>query len=383
MSNFVTEEQELMRQVAREFATQEVEPRAIAIDKYDEFPADLVQRAAELNFFGLMIPEKYGGLGSDITTTCLVLEEIAKASPALAGFLSVQIALCPVAVNVAGTEAQKQKYLVPSARGENLMALSQTEPSGVGNLGAHQTVLTADGDGYRLNGLKIFCTQGSATVYLVSAKTSLNGQDGYGEVIVEKGMPGFEIGKYEEKLGWRGSQTGTILFKDVYIPKENVLGGLLTGNQDIGLGSLTGNLGHSASSLGCAEGLLAKTIKYAKERNLYGVPMHMLQPMGYWLADSHAKIEACRSLLYTTTRLFDEYRFNPDMVMATKIYVCETAKEVCDRLLQMWGGSGIMTDVGINRYLRDARTNTIAEGASEILMTAISQSILQREAVFA
>lgn len=377
MSHFITEEQELMRNVAREFAQNEVEPRANHIDKYDEFPADLVKRAAELNFFGLMIPEEYGGLGSDMTTTCIVLEEIAKASPALAGFLSVQIALCPVAVNVAGTDEQKQKYLVPSAKGENLMALSQTEPSGVGNIAAHETVLTADGDGYRLNGLKIFCTQGNASVFLVAAKTSEGGQTGYGEVIVEKGMPGFEIGKYEEKLGWRGSQTGTILFKDVYIPKENILGGLLSGNMDIGIGSLSGNLGHSASSLGCMEGLFEKTVKYVKERNLYGVPMAMLQPISYWLADAYMKIETCRSLLYTTTQMFDQYNLNPNMVMTCKVHICETAVQVCNNLLQMWGGHGIMTDVGVHRYLRDARTNTIAEGASEILMSAIAQSILQ------
>lgn len=377
MSHFITEEQELMRNVAREFAQNEVEPRANHIDKYDEFPADLVKRAAELNFFGLMIPEEYGGLGSDMTTTCIVLEEIAKASPALAGFLSVQIALCPVAVNVAGTDEQKQKYLVPSAKGENLMALSQTEPSGVGNIAAHETVLTADGDGYRLNGLKIFCTQGNASVFLVAAKTSEGGQTGYGEVIVEKGMPGFEIGKYEEKLGWRGSQTGTILFKDVYIPKENILGGLLSGNMDIGIGSLSGNLGHSASSLGCMEGLFEKTVKYVKERNLYGVPMAMLQPISYWLADAYMKIETCRSLLYTTTQMFDQYNLNPNMVMTCKVHICETAVQVCTNLLQMWGGHGIMTDVGVHRYLRDARTNTIAEGASEILMSAIAQSILQ------
>jgi butyryl-CoA dehydrogenase len=377
MSHFMTEEQELMRNVAREYAQNEVEPRAVAFDKEDEFPADLVERAAELNFFGLMIPEKYGGLGSDITTTCIVLEEIAKASPALAGFLSVQIALCPVAVNMAGTEEQKQRFLAPSAKGEKLMALSQTEPTGVGNIAAHQTVLTPDGDGYRLNGLKIFCTQGSASVYLVATKTSQDGQFGYGEVIVEKGMPGFEIGKYEDKLGWRGSQTGTILFKDVYIPKENILGGLLTGNQDIGLGNLSGNLGHSASSLGCMEGLFAKTVKYVKERNLYGVPMFMLQPISYWLADAHMKIETCRSLLYTTSRMFDQYRFDPNMVMTCKVFICETAVQVCTNLLQMWGGHGIMTDVGVHRFLRDARTNTVAEGSSEILMSAIAQSILQ------
>lgn len=376
MSNFMTEEQVLMRNVAREYAQNEVEPRATEIDKKDEFPEDLVKRAAELNFFGLMIPEKYGGLGSDMSTACIVLEEIAKASPALAGFLSVQIALCPVAVNTAGTEDQKRRYLIPSAKGEKLMALSQTEPSGVGNIAAHQTALTPDGDGYRLNGLKIFCTQGSASVYLVAAKTSLNGQMGYGEAIVEKGMPGFEVGKYEDKLGWRGSQTGTILFKDVFIPKENILGGLLTGNQDIGLGNLAGNLGHAAGSLGCAEGAFAKTVKYVKERNLYGVPMHMLQPLSYWLADAYTKIEACRSLLYTTTKMFDEGKIDPNMVFTCKIFICETAVQITSNCLQMWGGHGIMTDVGINRYLRDARTNTIAEGASEIYMSSIAQSVL-------
>jgi butyryl-CoA dehydrogenase len=119
-----------------------------------------------------------------------------------------------------------------------------------------------------------------------------------------------------------------------------------------------------------------------KERNLYGVPMTMLQPISYWLADAHTKIEACRAMLYNTTQLFDQYRFDPNLVMACKIYICETAKQVCDTLLQMWGGSGIMNDVGVNRYLRDARTNTIAEGASEILMTAIAQSILQRDALY-
>jgi butyryl-CoA dehydrogenase len=376
MSKFLTEEQELMRNVAREFAQKEVEPRAVDIDKKDEFPADLVKRAAELNFFGLMIPEEYGGLNSGITTTCVVLEEIAKASPALAGLLSVQIALCPAALNMAGTEEQKQRFLVPSAKGEKLMALSSTEPSGAANMAAHQTRLTADGDGYRLNGLKIFCSQGSATVYLVGAKTSEDGTEGYGEVIVEQGMPGFEIGKYEEKLGWRGSQTGTLLFKDVYIPKENVIGSLLGGNMEIGLGNLMGNLGHCASSLGCAEGLFDKTVAYVKQRTLYNMPMAVLQPMSYWLADSYTKIEACRSLLYTTTRMFDEYAFDPTMVMSCKAYICETVVDVCNKLLQMWGGNGMMNDVGVNRYLRDARTNTVAEGASEMMLSFLAQSIL-------
>ena len=377
MSHFLTEEQTLMRNIAREFAQKEVEPRANDMDKNDELPIDLVKRAAELNLFGLMIPEQYGGLGSDMTTTCVVLEEIGKASPSLAGLFSVQIGLCPVAINSAGTEEQKQRLLVPAAKGEKLMALSVSEPSGNANFAAHQTALTPDGDGYRLNGLKIFCSQGSATVYIVGAKTELDGKAGYGEVIVEKGMPGFEIGKYEDKLGWRGSNTGTILFKNVYIPKENVIAGLLSGQRDISLGNLAGSLGHSAGALGCAEGIFAKTVAYVKERNLYGKPMTELQPISYWLADSYTKIEACRSLLYTTTRMFDEGRYDFNMGFSCKSYICETAVEVSEKLMKMWGGHGIMNDVGINRYVRDARTNTMAEGSSEILLSAIVHSILR------
>ncbi|MBU4216117.1 MAG: acyl-CoA dehydrogenase family protein [Actinobacteria bacterium] len=377
MSHFLSDEQVRIRDVAREFAQVEVSPRAAEIDNKDEFPADLVRRAAELGLFGLMIPQEYGGLDAGITTTCVVLEEIGKASPSLAGMLSVQIALCPVSMNTAGTPEQKTKYLVPSASGENLMALSATEPSGMMNTAAHQTRLTPDGENYRLNGLKIFCTQGSATVYIVGGRTSVDGQEGYGAAIVEKGMPGFEVGKYENKLGWRGSNTGTLIFTDVLIPRENILGGILTGLGEVsGLGGLTGNLGHCASALGCAEGMLAKTIEYAKGRELYGQPMTALQPITYWLSEAWVKIEAARSLLYTTTRMVEEGRIDPNMIMACKVHVCETAFEVCNRLLQVWGGHGMMNDTGVHRYMRDARVDLIAEGASETMLSGIAQSIL-------
>ena len=375
MSYFLTEEQELIRNAAREFAQNEVEPRANAIDKNDEFPSDLVKRCAELNFFGLSIPEKYGGLGANFTTACVVLEEIAKASPALAGLLSVQILLCPNALLAIGTEAQKEKYLPASARGERVFAWSSTEPSGTANLGSHETKLYPDGDGYKLNGLKIFCTQGNAEVYIVGTRTFEGDNEGYGLVLLEKGMPGFEIGKYEDKLGWRGSNTGTLIFKDVFVPKENILGPFLTGLADAGPGNQVGNLGHAASSLGCAEGLFEKTRKYVDKRELYGMPMSMLQPISYWLADAWTKIEACRSLLYSTTRLYDEGRGDSNLVSACKVFICETAVQVSNNLLQMWGGHGMMTDMGIHRYMRDARINTVAEGSSEIHLWILANYI--------
>lgn len=375
MSYFLTEEQELIRNAAREFAQNEGEPGAIDMDLKDEFPADLIQRCAELNFFGINIPVEYGGIAAGVTTACVVVEEISKASPALGSLLMVHTSW-PAALVMSGTDYQKQKYLPKSASGECLGALAQTEPAGALNIMAHQTCLTPDGDGYRLNGLKIFCTHGNAKAFLVGARTKVDGKEGYGYVLVDEGAPGFEIGQIENKLGWRGSNTGTVLFKDVYVPKENVVGDLLNGAQAIGMAALFGNLSHSASALGCAEGIYAKTITYVKERNLYGYPMTVLQPISYWLADIYTKIEACRSLLYSTTRMFEEGNIRPEMAFTCKAYICETAFEVSNKCLQMWGGHGIMNDVGINRYVRDARTKVIAECTTEMHLTNIAQIIL-------
>lgn len=175
--------------------------------------------------------------------------------------------------------------------------------SGAVNVMAHQTRLTPDGKGYRLNGLKIFSSQGTAKNYLVMARTSREGREGYGCAIVEKEIPGFVVGKYEDKLGWRGTNTGTVMFTDVYVPPENILGDLLTANHDLGVVNQTSFLGHAVTSLGCLEGMFERTLEYVKGRTLYDAPMSHLQPISYWLADIYTKIEACRSLLYSATRV--------------------------------------------------------------------------------
>ena len=378
MTYFLTEEQEMIRDMARKFAQNEIEPVANQIDQEDTVPEHLHAKAAELNFFGLFTPEEYGGLGQNLTTACLVLEEVAKASPSYAGVISVEIILCPGSIAAAGTEDQKQRFLVPSARGEKLMAWSQTEPAGGGNAPFHQTRIVKDGNGYRLNGLKLFCTQGKADVILVMGKTEVDGQEGYGAVIVEKSMEGVAPAPYESKLGWRGTNTGTIAYNDVYIPPENVLGNLLTGNAECWPANVPSFIGHSASSLGCAQGLFDKTVAYVKERNLYGRPMYKAQPVSYWLAESYAKLEAMRSLLYTTTQRWDAGQEDPVMSAVCKAWICDTAFDVTNRLLQLWGGSGIMDSTGVNRYLRDARTNMVAEGASEMHYDMISSYVLDK-----
>jgi alkylation response protein AidB-like acyl-CoA dehydrogenase len=210
MSYFLTEDQRMMRDVAQKFARNELMPIANQIDHDERTPSWVTTRCAELGFLGVYIPEAYGGLGGNLTTACVILEEIAKASPAFAGLLSVEMILCPGVVNILGTEEQKRRFLAPSVTGERVMAYSQTEPAGAGNVLYHQTRLTADGNGYRLNGHKLFCTQGEAQIYLVMCRTERDGVQGYGCVAVDRSWPGFQVQKYEDKLGWRGTNTGPI-----------------------------------------------------------------------------------------------------------------------------------------------------------------------------
>lgn len=366
MSYFLTEDQEMMRDVARKFSRDELMPIANDIDINEETPAWVTQRCAELGFLGVCIPETYGGIGADLTTACVLLEEIAKASPSFAGLLSVEMILCPGVVNLLGTEEQKQRLLPPSAKGERVMAYSQTEPSGAGNIDAHQTRLTEDGNAYRLNGHKLFCTQGQADTYLVMCKTSRDGEQGYGCVVVEKDAAGFDVQKYEDKLGWRGTNTGPIAFTDIPLSSDDVLGDLLTGNADIALVNQASFMGHAATSLGCVEGLFDLTLEYVKDRNLYGEPMYKLSPVTDRIASIYNKIEACRSLLYASTRLMDEGKMITPQGSVCKAYICDTAFECTSQLLQMWGGSGIMNSTGVNRYMRDARAKMVAEGATEM-----------------
>lgn len=375
MSHFLTEEQELLRNTARQFARREVEPLAAQIDRDEHTPPELTRKVAELGFFGLFIPEAYGGSDLGATSTCLVLEEIAKASPSFAGLLSVQIILCPGVVNLIGTEAQKQRVLTKSASGERLMAYSQSEPSGVGNLAKHLTKLTPEGEHYRLNGAKLFCTQGEAKTYIIMCRTfDADGAEGYGCVLAEQEAEGFHVAPYEDKLGWRGTNTGPISFDNVLITPDNVLGVLMSGRADHGEINQVSFMGHAATSLGCVEGLFDKTVEYVNQRELYGAPMSTLQPMSYWLADAAIKIEAMRALLYDATRLWDEGRRDRPWGSMCKAYIGDTAFQCCSNLLQMWGGSGIMT-AGVNRYFRDARAKMVAEGASEMHTSIVSSLI--------
>jgi len=377
MLDWLNEDQRALRDMAINFARKEVEPLAVQIDRDEHTPASLIAAAAEFGLFGLYTSPEYGGAGADLVSVCLVSEEIAKASPAFAGALTVQMVLCPKTVEILGTEEQKRRILPRSVSGERVIAYSQSEPSGAANVSMHLTRLTPDGDGYRLDGAKLFCTQASAKTFLVMCKTrNHEGKEGYGCILVEQEMEGFTVLPYEHKLGWRGTNTGPISLNNIRIEPENILGDVLTGGFSHRAANHANVLAHAATSLGCAQGLFDKTIEYVKERRLYGKGMFELQPVSYWLAEAHAKLAACRALLYANAAAFDRGAMEPAMGSICKAYIGDQAYEICGKLLQLWGGSGIMDSTGVNRYLRDAKAKCIAEGASEMHYTIIANQLL-------
>ena len=376
MLDWLTDEQRALRDMAATFARKVVEPLANQIDMEERTPDELVEKAAELGLYGLYTPVEYGGSGADIVSVCLVSEELAKASPAFAGMLTVQIVLCPKTVELLGTDEQKQRILPKTASGERLMAYSQSEPAGAANIASHLTRAMPDGNGWRLDGSKLYCTQGTAETYLVMCKTRTHdGSEGYGCLIVDKADEGFTVAPYEHKLGWRGTNTGPIAFDNVRIDPEDVLGDILTGGFSHRAANHANLLAHVATSIGCAQGMFDKTIDYVRERRLYGRDMAELQPVSYWLAEAHAKISACRALLYDTARSFDQGTMAPGAGSVCKAYIGDTCFEVCAKLLQLWGGSGIMDSTGVNRYMRDAKAKNIAEGASEMHYAIIANQL--------
>ena len=376
MLDWLSDDQRALRDMAATFARREVEPLAVQIDREERTPDSLIAKAAEFGLFGLYIPAEYGGAGVDLVSVCLVVEELAKASPAFAGALTVQMVLCPKTVEILGTEEQKRRMLPRSASGERMMAYSQSEPAGAANIAAHLTRLEPEGNGYRLDGAKLFCTQGPAKTYLVMCKTrTAEGREGYGCIIVEQEAEGMEVLPYEHKLGWRGTNTGPISFNNVRIEADGILGDVLNGGVMHRQANTANVLSHAATSLGCAQGMFDKTLAQVKERRLYGKGMEELQPIKFWMAEAHARLAAMRALLYANAAAFDRGALEPVMGNVCKAWIGETAFEICARLLNLWGASGIMDVTGVNRYMRDAKAKCIAEGASEMHYAIIANQL--------
>ena len=375
----LSEEQSMIQQAARDFAQNELLPGVIERDDAQEFPKEQVSKMGELGFMGMMVNEKYGGSGLDTLSYVLVMEELSKIDASSSVIVSVNNSLVCWGLETYGTEEQKAKYLTRLATGEIIGAFCLSEPEAGSDATSQRTTAKDMGDHYILNGTKNWITNGnSAAVYLVIAQTHVEkGHRGINALIVEKDMEGFEIGPKENKLGIRGSDTHSLIFNDVKIPKENRIGEDGFGFKFAMKTLAGGRIGIAAQALGIAAGAYELALKYSKERKAFGTERANHQAIAFKLADMHTKIQAARNLVYQAAcdkDNGDNYDLSGAMA---KLYAAETAMEVTVEAVQIHGGNGFVKDYHVERLMRDAKITQIYEGTSEIQKIVISRSILK------
>ena len=375
----LTEEHIMIRDAARDFANTELLPGVIERDENQTFPAEQIKKLADLGFMGMMVDPKYGGSGMDTVSYVLAMEELSKIDASTSVVVSVNNSLVCWGIEKYGTEEQKQKYLVPLAKGEIIGAFCLSEPEAGSDATSQQTTAVDMGDHYLLNGTKNWITNGnSASVYLVIAQTNPEkGHRGINALIVEKGMQGFEVGLKENKLGIRGSDTHSILFNDVKIPKKNRIGENGFGFK-FAMSTLSGGrIGIAAQALGIASGAYELSLKYSTQRKAFGKEISKHQSIAFKLADMATEIEAARLLCLKSAWLKDNNKkFDKESAMA-KVFASEVAMKTTTEAVQIHGGYGFVKEYHVERLMRDAKITQIYEGTSEIQRIVISRSILK------
>ncbi len=374
----LTEEHVLIKNMVREFAEKEIAPRAEEIDATDQFPADIFQRMAELGLLGIPFAEAYGGAGGDYLSLLIALEEIARVSGTVAIILDAHTSLCCEPIYLFGTEAQKQKYLLPLARGEKIGAFGLTEPHAGSDAGATRTRAVRDGDEWVINGQKLFITNGSiADVLVITAKTNLDkGTRGISSFIIEKGTPGFQVGRDEKKMGLKGSVTSELFFENCRIPAENLLGRENEGFKQFLTTLDAGRLAISAMAVGLAQGAFDRAVAYAKERVQFDRPIAQFQAIQWMIADMATDIEAARLMVNRAAWLKGQgARFSKEAAMA-KLFATEVSERVCYKAIQIHGGYGYVREYAVERMYRDQRLCAIGEGTNEIQRLVIARQIL-------
>ncbi|MGF0039443.1 acyl-CoA dehydrogenase [Peptoniphilaceae bacterium SGI.131] len=375
----LTEEQLEMQKMFRDFAVKEVAPIAVEIDENHRFPEENVAKMQELGFMGLPFEEKYGGAGLDTLTYILAVEELSRVCATHGVILSAHVSLGAGSIAAFANEEQKQKYLLPLASGEKLGAFALTEPNAGTDAAGQKTTAVLEGDHYILNGSKIFITNASyADTYVVFAMTDKSqGTKGISAFIVEKGMEGFTFGTKEKKMGIRGSATYELVFNNVKVPKENLMGKEGEGFK-IAMQTLDGGrIGIAAQALGIAQGAMDRTVKYVKEREQFGRSISKFQNTQFKLADLQAEIEAARLLVYRAAALKDAgQRYSYEAAMA-KLFAAKTAMYVTTECVQLHGGYGYTQEYEVERMMRDAKITEIYEGTSEVMRMVISGSVLR------
>ena len=367
----------MIRDAARDFAQSELLPGVIERDNTQSFPSEAVKKMGELGFFGMMTSPTYQGGGMDTISYVLAMEEISKIDASASVIMSVNNSLVCWGLEKFGSEAQKQKYLTRLANGEMIGAFCLSEPEAGSDATSQQTTAVDCGDYYLLNGTKNWITNGkSASVYLVMAQTDLaKGHRGINCLIVEKGMEGFIVGKKEDKLGIRGSDTHSLMFTDVKVPKENRVGEDGFGFKFAMKTLSGGRIGIAAQALGIASGALELAAKYATERKSFGKPISEHQAIAFKIADMATKVEAARLLVLKAAWLKDQ-GLNYDKASAmAKLYASDVAMEATVEAVQILGGYGFVKEYNVERLMRDAKITQIYEGTSEIQRIVISRAV--------
>ena len=375
----LTEEHLMIRDAARDFAQTELLPGVIERDNKQEFPKELVRKMGDLGFMGIMVDPKYGGSGMDTISYVLVMEELSKIDASASVMVSVNNSLVCYGLEAYGTEEQKQKYLTKLATGEQIGAFCLSEPEAGSDATSQATTAIDKGDHYVINGTKNWITNGGRSdVYLVIAQTDREkGHRGINAFIVERGMEGFDIGPKEDKLGIRGSDTHTLQFNDVKVPKENRIGEDGFGFKFAMKTLSGGRIGIAAQALGIASGAYELALKYSKERKAFGTEICNHQAIAFKLADMYTEIEAARMLVMKAAWQKDR-KENYDMASAmAKLYASKVAMEQTVEAVQIHGGNGFVKEYHVERLMRDAKITQIYEGTSEIQKIVISRGVIK------
>lgn len=373
-----TKGQEALRAQIRQFAEEEIRPQAFLMDQNNEFPEEAIRKLGERGWMGLPYPDEYGGAGLDVMSYAIAVEELARVDGGAGVILSAHVSLGSWPIFAFGTEEQKRKYLVPLAKGEKIGAFGLTEPNAGSDAGGTETTAIDKGDHWLLNGGKIFITNApKADTYVVFAVTTPDiGTRGISAFIVEKGWKGFTFGDHYDKMGIRSSTTAELIFNNVRVPKENMLGKEGEGFK-IAMATLDGGrIGIAAQALGIAQGAFEHALAYAKERVQFGKPIGAQQIISFKLADMATKLRCARYLIYSAAELKEQHEpYGMESAMA-KMYASDIALEVTNDALQIFGGSGFLKGMEVERAYRDAKITTIYEGTNEIQRVVIASHLL-------
>ena len=375
----LTEEQRMVQEMVRAFVEKEVKPVAPRMDHDSLYPSELVKKLGKIGLMGMFVPQQFGGSGMDLVSYAIAMQEISKAWASLGAIMTVNNSLVCDPILRFASQKQKKKYLPPLARGERLGCYALTEPGAGSDAGSIQTQARRDGEDYLLNGTKLFVTNGKhadlAVVYAVT--DSSLGKKGISAFVVEKGTTGFSVGKLEDKLGLRASDTAELLFQDCRIPKENLLGVENEGFK-IALSTLEGGrIGIAAQALGIARGCLEESLAYAKQRRQFGHPIADFQAVQWMLADMATEIDAAELLTYRAAWLRQQGKKVTKEAAMAKLFASEAANRIAYKAVQIFGGYGYIKEFPVERFYRDARITTLYEGTSEIQRLIIARHLIQ------